>query len=186
LAFATPPDPPWIAGIFDGADGDDIVTLFYETAATTAPALAPIGPLSSRPGAPIESIISRLSGSQFAQGPRAPPLIWSTVSAHVLTFLASHMPTASHTKRLLLAPRSPNPEFCPADSRLPDSVLGAPVAHEEHAMRAQYAALRWQESVKRYGEAARRDHGVNVQIRVGLNSGWRAPSKFTRSPERAR
>jgi|SRR5690242_2999968 len=33
-------------------------------------------------------------------------------------------------------------------------------------MRAQYGALRLQESVKRYAEAARRDHGVNVQIRV--------------------
>ena len=38
-------------------------------------------------------------------------------------------------------------------------------------MRACYAALRMQESVKRYAEEVRRAHGVTVQIRVGLNSG---------------
>jgi len=32
LAFANPPDPSWIAGIYDGGDGDDVVTLVYETA----------------------------------------------------------------------------------------------------------------------------------------------------------
>jgi class 3 adenylate cyclase/tetratricopeptide (TPR) repeat protein len=51
------------------------------------------------------------------------------------------------------------------------ALFGAPLAHEDHAVRACYAALRMQTSVKRYAEAARRDHGVNVQIRVGLNSG---------------
>ena len=34
IAFANPPDPSWIAGIYDGADSDDIETLVYETAAT--------------------------------------------------------------------------------------------------------------------------------------------------------
>ncbi len=51
------------------------------------------------------------------------------------------------------------------------ALFGAPLAHEDHAVRACYAALRMQESVTRYAEDARRDHGVNVQIRVGLNSG---------------
>jgi len=32
IAFASPPDPSWIAGIYDDADGDDVVTLVYETA----------------------------------------------------------------------------------------------------------------------------------------------------------
>jgi hypothetical protein len=50
-------------------------------------------------------------------------------------------------------------------------LFGAPVAHEDHALRACYAALRMQESVKRYGEAGRGQHGVTVEIRVGLNSG---------------
>src|SRR3989475_4177757 len=51
------------------------------------------------------------------------------------------------------------------------ALFGAPVAHEDHAARACYAALRMQESVKRYAEEARHAHGVSVQIRVGLNSG---------------
>jgi class 3 adenylate cyclase len=50
------------------------------------------------------------------------------------------------------------------------ALFGAPIAHEDHAVRA-YAALRMQESVNRYAEEARRAHGVTVQIRVGLNSG---------------
>src|SRR6266540_2340116 len=51
------------------------------------------------------------------------------------------------------------------------ALFGAPLAHEDHAVRACYAALRMQESVNRYAEEAWRAHGVTVQIRVGLNSG---------------
>ncbi|HEV8437300.1 MAG TPA: adenylate/guanylate cyclase domain-containing protein, partial [Methylomirabilota bacterium] len=51
------------------------------------------------------------------------------------------------------------------------ALFGAPLAHEDHAVRACYAALRMQESLKRYADDMRRAHGVEVQIRVGLNSG---------------
>ena len=51
------------------------------------------------------------------------------------------------------------------------ALFGAPLAHEDHAVRACYAALRMQESVKRYAEDVRRQHGIEVQIRVGVNSG---------------
>ena len=51
------------------------------------------------------------------------------------------------------------------------ALFGAPLAHEDHAVRACYAALRMQESVKRYGETVRRQEGILPQIRVGLNSG---------------
>src|SRR5262245_17556197 len=51
------------------------------------------------------------------------------------------------------------------------ALFGAPLAHEDHAVRACYAALRMQESVKRYAEGVFRTFGVPVQIRVGLNSG---------------
>jgi len=51
------------------------------------------------------------------------------------------------------------------------ALFGAPVAHEDHAVRACYAALRMQESVKRYAEGVFRSFGVPIQIRVGLNSG---------------
>jgi class 3 adenylate cyclase len=51
------------------------------------------------------------------------------------------------------------------------ALFGAPLAHEDHAVRACNAALRMQESVKRYAEDVFRTAGVPVQIRVGLNSG---------------
>src|SRR5690349_24904274 len=51
------------------------------------------------------------------------------------------------------------------------ALFGAPLAHEDHAVRACYAALRMQESVARYAEEVFRALGVRVQIRVGLNSG---------------
>jgi class 3 adenylate cyclase/tetratricopeptide (TPR) repeat protein len=51
------------------------------------------------------------------------------------------------------------------------ALFGAPLAHEDHAVRACYAALRMHDSVRRYTEDLRRSHGVEVQIRVGLNSG---------------
>ncbi|MGH7323574.1 MAG: AAA family ATPase [Candidatus Rokuibacteriota bacterium] len=51
------------------------------------------------------------------------------------------------------------------------ALFGAPLAHEDHATRACYAALRMQQAVKRYAESVRRAEGVPLQIRVGLNSG---------------
>jgi class 3 adenylate cyclase len=51
------------------------------------------------------------------------------------------------------------------------ALFGAPLAHEDHAVRACYAALRMQEAVKRYAEEIRRAEGIPLQIRVGLNSG---------------
>jgi class 3 adenylate cyclase len=51
------------------------------------------------------------------------------------------------------------------------ALFGAPLAHEDHAMRACYAALKMQESVKRYAEEVQRSQGIPTQIRVGLNSG---------------
>jgi class 3 adenylate cyclase/tetratricopeptide (TPR) repeat protein len=51
------------------------------------------------------------------------------------------------------------------------ALFGAPIAHEDHALRACYAALRMLDSVGRYGDEVQRSRGVSVQIRVGLNSG---------------
>jgi class 3 adenylate cyclase len=51
------------------------------------------------------------------------------------------------------------------------ALFGAPVAHEDHAVRACYAALRMQDGVRRYSDELRRAQGVEVQIRVGINSG---------------
>src|SRR5438132_11795588 len=51
------------------------------------------------------------------------------------------------------------------------ALFGAPVAHEDHALRACYAALAMQAAIRHYSVEVRRTHGVEVQIRVGLNSG---------------
>jgi class 3 adenylate cyclase/tetratricopeptide (TPR) repeat protein len=51
------------------------------------------------------------------------------------------------------------------------ALFGAPLAHEDHAVRACYGALRMQESVKRYAEEVHRAAGVPLHIRVGVNSG---------------
>jgi hypothetical protein len=51
------------------------------------------------------------------------------------------------------------------------ALFGAPIAHEDHAIRACYAALHMQEAIGRYAEELRRRQGLDVQIRVGLNSG---------------
>ncbi|WP_334444184.1 ATP-binding protein [Bradyrhizobium sp. AZCC 1610] len=51
------------------------------------------------------------------------------------------------------------------------ALFGAPLAHEDHAVRACHAALRMQETVKRYAENLQRSHGLSITIRVGLNSG---------------
>src|SRR5262245_44878211 len=51
------------------------------------------------------------------------------------------------------------------------AMFGAPIAHEDHALRACYAALAMQAAMRRYAEEVRRTQGLEVLLRVGLNSG---------------
>jgi class 3 adenylate cyclase/tetratricopeptide (TPR) repeat protein len=51
------------------------------------------------------------------------------------------------------------------------ALFGAPLAHEDHAVRACYAAHDMQAAMRRYTKQVRHAHGIEVQIRVGLNSG---------------
>jgi class 3 adenylate cyclase len=51
------------------------------------------------------------------------------------------------------------------------ALFGAPIAHEDHAVRACYAALAMQDAIRQYRDEVRRVHGIDVHIRVGLNSG---------------
>jgi class 3 adenylate cyclase/tetratricopeptide (TPR) repeat protein len=51
------------------------------------------------------------------------------------------------------------------------ALFGAPIAHEDHAIRACYAALAMQAAMREYSEEVRRAHGLEMRIRVGLNSG---------------
>ncbi|MFQ5918249.1 MAG: adenylate/guanylate cyclase domain-containing protein, partial [Candidatus Binatia bacterium] len=51
------------------------------------------------------------------------------------------------------------------------ALFGAPVAHEDHAQRACYAALSIQKAIGEYGEKIKKDCGVDFPMRIGLNSG---------------
>jgi len=51
------------------------------------------------------------------------------------------------------------------------SIFGAPIAHEDHAARACYAALAMQATMRDYTDEVRRRQGLELRIRVGLNSG---------------
>jgi class 3 adenylate cyclase/predicted ATPase len=51
------------------------------------------------------------------------------------------------------------------------ALFGAPLAHEDHALRACYAALTMQTAMREYTETVRHAHGIEMRIRVGLNSG---------------
>src|SRR5262245_49617797 len=51
------------------------------------------------------------------------------------------------------------------------ALFGAPLAHEDHGVRACYAALDMQAAICRYADEVLRAHGIKPHIRVGLNSG---------------
>src|SRR5215467_1830990 len=51
------------------------------------------------------------------------------------------------------------------------ALFGAPLAHEDHAVRACHAALRMQDAIRDYAEDLQRTQGVSVLVRVGVNSG---------------
>jgi class 3 adenylate cyclase len=51
------------------------------------------------------------------------------------------------------------------------ALFGAPIAHEDHAQRACYAALQLREETTRYATEVKRQHGVRFATRMGLNSG---------------
>src|SRR5262249_35475133 len=51
------------------------------------------------------------------------------------------------------------------------ALFGAPIAHEDHALRACYAALAMQAALRDHTETVRRQHGLELRVRVGLNAG---------------
>ena len=51
------------------------------------------------------------------------------------------------------------------------ALFGAPIAHEDHAQRACYAALQLRDEISRYATELKRDHGVGFSTRMGLHSG---------------
>ncbi len=51
------------------------------------------------------------------------------------------------------------------------ALFGAPIAHEDHAQRSCYAALHVSHELGRYADEVRRRYGLNLSVRIGLNSG---------------
>ncbi len=51
------------------------------------------------------------------------------------------------------------------------ALFGAPIAHEDHAQRACFAALGLREAVGRYADELRVAKGLNFSVRMGMNSG---------------
>ena len=51
------------------------------------------------------------------------------------------------------------------------ALFGAPIAHEDHAVRACYAALAMQNALRGISETVRRQFGIEVQVRTGVHSG---------------
>jgi class 3 adenylate cyclase len=51
------------------------------------------------------------------------------------------------------------------------ALFGAPIAHEDHAQRACYAALHLRDELRRYADALRVERGLSFLVRLGLNSG---------------
>jgi hypothetical protein len=87
IAFASPPDPSWIAGFYDGGDGDDVVNLIYETSAADSAAPSHIGRLPCMLEISVEDIVHSAPGGPFTGGPRAPPVLCSPEFVHVFRSL---------------------------------------------------------------------------------------------------
>jgi len=116
IAFASPPDPCWIAGAYDGADGDDIVILVYETAAAHAPATSDITLLPCLVNPSLEHLVSGIPGDRLTSGPRAPPARWSlmlSAPCHAVTSPASGTapPVIRTSLTEALSPRWEEPGF---------------------------------------------------------------------------
>src|SRR5262252_3130128 len=89
IAFASPPDPSWIAGIYDGADGDDIVTLIYETAGSNPAVLAYAATLPCLYDMMPDRLVRGFPVDRVTPGSRAPPLLCFSVVRSCLHFLAT-------------------------------------------------------------------------------------------------
>ena len=97
VAFARPPDPSWIAGIYDGADGDDIVSLVYDTAVAHAAQRSHITPLPRLAKVALENIPCGVPRDCFTHGSRAPPVQGSAVVAPIFPSLPGCASTTSGT-----------------------------------------------------------------------------------------
>ena|SRR5262252_1458212 len=92
LAFASPPDPSWVAGFYDGADGDDIVSLIYDTSAANQTAPSHLGPLPCLLDMYLVGIVRHVPDHHFTRGPRSPPVLRPPEFVSVFNALPSPTP----------------------------------------------------------------------------------------------
>lgn len=133
IAFASPPDPSWIVGIFDGADGDDVVSLVYETAGVEAVSLRSVLPLSRACNVSLESKPGAVHGFPLHEFPRGPPF----PVALIISDVRSRLRRPCHIPR----PYRPEQYHVPFDRRQAAGrcfVLtgGGAVTEGEHAVSA--------------------------------------------------
>ena len=109
LAFASPPDPSWIVGIYDGADGDDIVALFDEFAGVEAKSLPPVLRLRGSFGQLLVSRLEIDSGfpsGLYSRGPPLPSAFISTTSTYAFHPVPDSTATALVREASLEKPHS--------------------------------------------------------------------------------
>jgi hypothetical protein len=131
IAFASPPDPSWIAGFYDGADGDDVVNLVYESSAANSAA-----PSHTRPFpwllVSLQGIVRNVAASgRFTLGPRSPPVLCSPEFADVFNSLSPPKSSGTlpnspvdHQVRLFPVPRPPRTSLLTSSSQPSDQRMG--------------------------------------------------------------
>jgi hypothetical protein len=111
IAFASPPDPSWIAGIYDGADGDDVVTLVYETVGAEAAPLGPVLPIARASNVSLALAPDAIHGFPLQQSTRGPPPRFALIGTDVYSSLRrlAHIPHPyRHGSLTLLSEISPD------------------------------------------------------------------------------
>jgi class 3 adenylate cyclase len=66
------------------------------------------------------------------------------------------------------------------------ALFGAPIAHEDHAQRACYAALQLRDELAEHPREVKREHGLTFSTRIGIHSGIRAFGRDRRGQDRRR
>ena len=105
IAFASPADPSWIAGVYDGADGDDVVSLVYETSAANTAVPSHLGPHPCMLAISLEDIGRNVPDRYCTRGPRSPPLLCSLEFIRVFNSL---LPPLSGIDASVSLPLTPN------------------------------------------------------------------------------
>jgi hypothetical protein len=102
IAPASPPDPSWVVGIYDGADGDDVVTLIADNAATAVGMLLQIPPPLPLSEAAPALLLDAIHAVYVGQSTRSPPVFGfaldrdPALSHPAINLAAGHPPRRLH------------------------------------------------------------------------------------------